>query len=263
MSILDEQLKNNKLASAYIFEGKNPSSNKEFALDFAKNVFTSYKVSSDIENNSDLYVLDKEGDVIDIASIRNILKDIYLRPNNGKIKIYIIHNVQDMRDVGANAMLKSLEELKPYVKIIFTCVNRDSIIPTIRSRCQIISIKSSDDYLFVEKDKINRIIADVYSGKIETYYKEKEFFSKFKDDRLKIINAMLDLFQNLIKYKYSGIILPSNEAYLMRKFDKMSLDSIEKIIGLLEDIKTAYRTNINYDLSIEKIIFTIYREGKR
>ena len=160
-------------------------------------------------------------------------------------------------------MLKSLEELKPYVKIIFTCVNRDSIIPTIRSRCQIISIKSSDDYLFVEKDKINRIIADVYSGKIETYYKEKEFFSKFKDDRLKIINAMFDLFQNLIKYKYSGIILPSNEAYLMRKFDKMSLDSIEKIIGLLEDIKTAYRTNINYDLSIEKIIFTIYREGKR
>ena len=39
MSILDEQLKNDKLASAYIFEGKNSSSNKEFALDFAKNVF--------------------------------------------------------------------------------------------------------------------------------------------------------------------------------------------------------------------------------
>ena len=66
MSILDEQLKNDKLASAYIFEGKNPSSNKEFALDFAKNVFSSYKVASDIENNPDLYVLDKEGDVIDI-----------------------------------------------------------------------------------------------------------------------------------------------------------------------------------------------------
>lgn len=262
MSILDEQLKNDKLASTYIFEGKNPSSNKEFALDFAKNVFTSYKVASDIENNPDLYVLDKEGDVIDIQSIRNILKDVYLRPDNGKIKIYIIHNAQDMRDVGANAMLKSLEELKPYVKIIFTCVNRDSIIPTIRSRCQIISIKTSDIDLSVDKDKLYRIIADVYSGKIEAYYKEKDFFSKFKDDRSKIINAMLNLFQNLIKYKYSGMTLPSNEAYLMRKFDKMNLDSIEKIISLLEDIKTAYRTNINYDLSIEKMIFTIYREGK-
>lgn len=262
MSILEEQLKNNKLASAYIFEGKNPEANKDFALDFAKDIFTFNKVNNDTNNNPDLFLIDKEGGVIDIASIRSIVKNIYLRPDNGKIKIYIIHNAQDMRQEGANAMLKSLEELKPYVKIIFTCVNRDSIIPTIRSRCQIVAINTEDLTLDIDKDKLYQIIADVYLGKIESYYKNKDFFSKYKEDKQTLISALLELFQDLISYKYSNKSMGLNEAYTMRKFDKLSLDSIERITSLLEDIKKAYRTNINYDLSIEKIIFTIFREGK-
>ena len=39
------------------------------------------------------------------------------------------------------------------------------------------------------------------------------------------------------------------------------MDEIEKAIFLIEDIQNAARTNINYDLSIEKIILNIFREG--
>lgn len=261
MTILDDQLKNKTLASCYILEGKNPSSNKDFALDFARKIFNIYGINEEIESNPDLYLLDKEGGVIDIDSIRKILNNIYLGPDNGQIKIYIIHNAQDMRQEGANAMLKSLEELRPYVKIIFTCVNRDSILPTIRSRCQIVAIESSQEELDIDKDMVKKIITDVYNGKIESFYKNKDFFNKFKDDRQTIIKAIQEIFQNLLRHEYGKGLTSSDDIYTMGKFKGLSLDSIEKIVILLEDIKRAYRTNINYDLSIEKIIFTIFREG--
>ena len=119
MSFKNSEIDVKSLSNAYIFEGKNEEENKAFALDFAREVFSYYGI--DDINNPDLYLIDKEAAVIDIETIRQVLKDIYLRPYNGRIKIYIIHNAQNLRQEGSNAMLKSLEELKDYVKIIFTC----------------------------------------------------------------------------------------------------------------------------------------------
>ncbi|WP_276864655.1 DNA polymerase III subunit delta [Anaerococcus tetradius] len=263
MSILDEQIKNKNLASAYIFEGKNPDYNKTFALEFARKVFESYGIVQENETNPDLYLIDKEGSVIDIESIREMLKNIYLRPENSKIKIYIIHQAQDLRQEGANAMLKSLEELKSYVKLIFTCVNKDTILPTIRSRCQTLTIQADEPALDIDMDYLYEIWSDLYKGKIESFYKNKEFFDKYKEDRQTIYLAIEKLYQNLIKYKFSKNELDLSTSYMMKKFPLISLDKIERSIDLVETIKNASKTNINYDLSIEKIVFDVFREGKR
>ncbi len=259
MSFEESAIDVKSLSNAYIFEGKNEEANKAFALDFAREVFSYYGL--DYDNNPDLYLIDKEGGVIDIETIRQVLKDIYLRPYNGKIKIYIIHNAQDLRQEGSNAMLKSLEELKDYVKIIFTCTNRYNLLATIRSRCQIIPIKSEENELDIDMDKVFGIISDIYKGKIETYYKNKDFFAKYKDDRQTIYKALLKVYQDLISYNYKKDDLDYNTKYMLKKFPKISVDEIEKAIFLIEDIQNASRTNINYDLSIEKIIFNIFREG--
>lgn len=263
MSLLDEQIKNNRLASAYIFEGKNPEYNKTFALDFARKVFKSYGIDEENETNPDLYIIDKEGSVVDIESIREMLKSIYLRPENGKIKIYIIHQAQDLRQEGANAMLKSLEELKSYVKVIFTCINREALLPTIRSRCQIVTIKGDELDLDLDMDYLYAIWSDLYKGKIESFYKNKDFFDKYKEDRQTIYLAIEKLYQNLIKYKFKKDELDADTSYMMKKFPNISLDKIERSLDLVEKIRKASKTNINYDLSIEKIVFDVYREGKR
>ena len=41
----------------------------------------------------------------------------------------------------------------------------------------------------------------------------------------------------------------------------MSFDEIESQLELINKIKIGQRTNINYDLSIEEIIFNIYKGG--
>lgn len=259
MSYKNSEIDVKNLSNAYIFEGKNEEANKAFALDFAREVFSYYGI--DDENNPDLYLIDKEGGVIDIETIRQVLKDIYLRPYNGKIKIYIIHNAQDLRQEGSNAMLKSLEELRDYVKIIFTCTNRYNLLATIRSRCQIIPIQGDEGDLDIDMDKLYSIMADIYNGKIDSFYKNKDFFNKYKDDRQTIYKSMLKVYQALISYNYNREELDYNTKYMLKKFPQISIDEIENAIFLIEDIQNAARTNINYDLSIEKIIFNIFREG--
>ncbi|MDO5048167.1 MAG: DNA polymerase III subunit delta [Anaerococcus sp.] len=261
MSILDNQLAKNSLSNAYIFEGKNDQYTKDFALDFARKVFENYGIDDELSTNPDLYVIDK--DVIDIGTIRDMLKNIYLRPNNGKIKIYIIHRANNMRLEGANAMLKSLEDLKDYVMIIFTSKNADQLLPTIRSRCQIISLNYEDESLDIDKESLYRILVDTYRGNIDSFYKNRDFLNSFKEDRNQLIDASLDLFRKLIEKEYGNRAnLDANSLYLLDKFGEVSLDSMEKIILMLEDVKRANKVNINFDLAIEHIFFTLFREGK-
>ena len=108
MSLLDRQLKNNSLSNAYIIEGEDLAYNLKYAREFSKKVFASFNINTNLETNPDIEIIDKE--IIDITTIRNLIKDMVIRPVNNKIKIYLIHNAQNLRIEAANAMLKSLEE---------------------------------------------------------------------------------------------------------------------------------------------------------
>ena len=59
MSLLDSQLKNNSLSNAYIIEGEDLAHNLEYAKDFAKKVFGSYGLSTKLETNPDMEIIDK------------------------------------------------------------------------------------------------------------------------------------------------------------------------------------------------------------
>ncbi|MDU0894517.1 MAG: DNA polymerase III subunit delta, partial [Anaerococcus sp.] len=102
---LNRQINQNTLSHAYIFESANEEYNLDYALNFAKKIFENKGVFVDNDLNPDLYIIDKGKDIIDIQSIRTLLKDTALKPSNNIIKIYIIHNSHNMRTEGFNAML--------------------------------------------------------------------------------------------------------------------------------------------------------------
>jgi len=73
---------------------------------------------------------------IKINSIRDIRKTINLaRAEQGK-KVIIISEAEKMNDAAANSLLKTLEEPAPNSVIILTTAQRDTLLPTILSRCQ-------------------------------------------------------------------------------------------------------------------------------
>lgn len=261
MSFIDSQLENNSLSNAYIIEGEDISYNLTYAKDFAKKVFASFGINANLETNPDIEIIDKE--IIDIKTIRSLIKDMVIRPVNNKIKIYIIHNAQNLRVEAANAMLKSLEELKSYSLIIFTVDNSGKIIPTIRSRCQIIALNTKNSNLDIDMDRLSEIFSKVLSGDLDAFYKEKDYLLSFKEDKKSLIEGLIKILSDIIDSKYLGKNLLTSYGYNIESLTRLSLSSIERLLEKLEIILGSFRNNINFELSVENIFLNIYKEGRQ
>ena len=71
-----------------------------------------------------------------------LIHDISLRPMAGTRRIAVIDDANRMNEEGANAMLKTLEEPPPNSMLILIAENLEAMLPTIRSRCQLVRFSS-------------------------------------------------------------------------------------------------------------------------
>jgi DNA polymerase-3 subunit delta' len=58
----------------------------------------------------------------------------------GRSKLVVIHPAERMNGVSANALLKTLEEPPGQARLLLSCAAPDALLPTIRSRCQILPL---------------------------------------------------------------------------------------------------------------------------
>ena len=78
---------------------------------------------------------DPDHKAMTVDPIRAARSDMFIRPNEGKRKIYIIPRGQDMNESAQNALLKILEEPPDYGVFLILSTNAERLLPTIRSRC--------------------------------------------------------------------------------------------------------------------------------
>jgi len=146
----------NRIASSYLFIGKEGSGTVEVAKEFAKLLNCKSPVENPCDNCQSCHQIDKgihpdvhwyfgTGRVIPISAVRDIEKYINLKPYEAKKKIFIITEAQYLNEESSNALLKTLEE--PPVDSLLILITTDSknLLPTITSRCQRIIFNSLDD----------------------------------------------------------------------------------------------------------------------
>lgn len=80
-----------------------------------------------------------------VEQIRQIVTDVSFAPIQAKKKVYILNRVDLLGTASANAFLKTLEEPPANVVIVLCSRTRDSVLPTILSRCQVIPFRSIAD----------------------------------------------------------------------------------------------------------------------
>ncbi|MEE8466132.1 MAG: DNA polymerase III subunit delta' [Dehalococcoidia bacterium] len=78
--------------------------------------------------------------VIGIDSIKEIIGRVSLKPYEGSTSVVIIDGAETMSDDAANALLKILEEPPPQVLFLLLTANESAVLPTVRSRCQTLSL---------------------------------------------------------------------------------------------------------------------------
>lgn len=87
----------------------------------------------------DLRVLGREDTAsIGIEPVRRLKEDMYLSPVENEKKIYIINEADRMTTAAQNALLIMLEEPPPNVVILLLCENLSAMLPTVRSRVQVL-----------------------------------------------------------------------------------------------------------------------------
>ena len=89
----------------------------------------------------DLYVLEPLGDQIRIDAVRELRRDLHMRPFEADRRIYIIRSANVLNPDAADALLKDLEEPPEYAVLVLVADELGSLPETIRSRCQLISFR--------------------------------------------------------------------------------------------------------------------------
>lgn len=84
-------------------------------------------------------VTDPEHKTVPVRIVREIRDDMFIRPNEGERKIYLLP--QELGPEGYNALLKVLEEPPAYGIFILLTENAEKILPTVRSRCTELSLQ--------------------------------------------------------------------------------------------------------------------------
>ena len=76
-----------------------------------------------------------------VEDMHDLIASVRVRPGSGQYKVYVIDEVHMLSSSAFNAFLKTLEEPPPYAIFILATTEKQKILPTILSRCQIFDFK--------------------------------------------------------------------------------------------------------------------------
>jgi DNA polymerase-3 subunit delta' len=120
-------------AHAYLFHGPPGVGKREVARTFGRALLETTR-----DFHPDLYELDALGEMIRIDAIRELRRDLHMRPFEAERRVYLIHRAHLLNEDASDALLKDLEEPPPYAVIVLITDDLGPITETIRSRCQLV-----------------------------------------------------------------------------------------------------------------------------
>ena len=80
-------------------------------------------------------VQDSERKELPVETIRALRQDAYIRPNEGRRKVYLFTDCAQLNERDQNVLLKIVEEGPLYAAFVFCADAVHALLPTIRSRC--------------------------------------------------------------------------------------------------------------------------------
>jgi len=95
-----------------------------------------------------------EKDIIKIEQMRFIKQFAYLKPFSGTKRVFIVEQAEKMNEESGNSLLKVLEEPPSFTHVILVTSNLFRILPTIRSRCQVLGFST------IGREEIERILVE-------------------------------------------------------------------------------------------------------
>ena len=161
VATLQNAIKNNKLAHAYLFCGPRGTGKTSVAKLLAKTINCTSDGNRpcgkcanciDIQESTHPDVIELDAATNNgVDEVRELIDKVKYAPMQGKYKVYIIDEVHMMTASAFNALLKTLEEPPEYCIFILATTEPHKVLPTIVSRCQRFDINKVPTPLIKER----------------------------------------------------------------------------------------------------------------
>jgi DNA polymerase-3 subunit delta' len=307
ISILNRAVTSGKTAHAYLFEGIDGCGKRKTALALIQALFCSegtgcgtcpscLKLRTD--NHPDLHLLEPDGTFIKIDQIRELQKELSFRPYEAKRKACIIEAADKLNISAANALLKTLEEPPGSAIIILLTTEANAILPTIRSRCQLLRFaplprNTIRDYLIahgishevadsaanlargslgkaLEISQLNSLaqrsslLAELCSfslSAVSDLFAASERLSADKTVALESLEALITFLRDLLTFSCGGedIVNQDMLPLLEQEATRLSPDRVMERISFVTEARQALQFNANPRLTLDLLFMRLAR----
>jgi DNA polymerase III subunit delta' len=127
-------------AHAYLFHGPRGVGKRRAAFAFAGELLGD-RTRATRRTHPDLYLLEPLGGQIRIDPIRDLRRDLHMRPFEADRRVYLVLGAHLMNEDAADALLKDLEEPPDYAVVVLVADDLGPLPPTILSRCQLVPFR--------------------------------------------------------------------------------------------------------------------------
>ena len=292
--LLMHSINDNKLSSAYLFVCDDIDFAFNYAKDFVKEIIKLSNLDENILNNifkridnneyTELKIIESDGNYIKKEQLINLQNSVLNKPVEANKIVYIIKNAEKLNSSSANSILKFLEEPEDDIIAILLTDNLNMIIPTIKSRCQVLNFKNVrnstenntklekyivPDNIYKEKEEIDGLINSITDviyyiekKKINTFINSKNlFWDKFSsnDDILILLNFMIYAYMDSLYIKLGKDIkyMKNYEEILEIITTNNDIDDIITKVNLIEELKLNLKMNVNSKLLFDKMIIEL------
>lgn len=252
-------LEQGKLNHAYLFSGNFAS--LDMSLFLAQSLFCTEKSGAEPcgkcracqliaqEEFSDVTVVRPVNQIIKTDRVRELVKEFSQSGVEGDKQVFIIVDCDKMHTNAANSLLKVIEEPPGEVYIFLLTADEQLVLPTIKSRAQLLPFLKNSNYLSekLEKEGLVKRQAKLLASYAQTV-EEAEQFAKSK--------VFFDLVQELEKF-LKLFNTSKNSAYLQVARIVALCDDKEKqaqAFRLLEILIAENLQVLTYQLLLEKLV---------
>ena len=259
----------NKFSHAFLFVTNDIDRCRNDVLELIKVISCPSSYSDDCKTCNLCYQIDKgslpnliqiypDGMNIKKEQILNIEEHFSAKPIYLKNNIYIINNADKLNKAAANTMLKFLEEPEDNILGFFITNNKEQMLDTIKSRCQIVLVNYVAGELLTSDENFSNIkeLSQIYLKSLLIEKKDgiilnKMVFTESVLDRNELHNCLkfwMILFTDAIKQKVL------NEFDFLYNIDIYKLININKIVfNTLKNVTT----NVNMELLMDGFVLEV------